>query len=93
LRRKAHGGFGERPGETGREQSRHRAPGRLNHDQTRRLSGGQTRFDSSPSRNSEVRSPEVFGTDVCDKGIIATRLPEDYPQLVIVPERYGNQPD
>lgn len=26
-----HGGFGERPGETDREQSRHRAPGRLNH--------------------------------------------------------------
>ena len=25
-----HGGFGERPGETDREQSRHRAPGRLN---------------------------------------------------------------
>ena len=25
-----HAGFGERPGETGREQSRHRAPGRLN---------------------------------------------------------------
>jgi hypothetical protein len=24
------GGFGERPGETDREQSRHRAPGRLN---------------------------------------------------------------
>jgi group II intron maturase len=29
LRRKAHGGFGERPGETDREQSRHRAPGLL----------------------------------------------------------------
>ena len=26
-----HGGFGERPGETDREQPRHRAPGRLNH--------------------------------------------------------------
>ncbi len=26
----AHAGFGERPGETGQEQSRHRAPGRLN---------------------------------------------------------------
>jgi len=26
-----HGGFGERPGETDREQSPHRAPGRLNH--------------------------------------------------------------
>jgi hypothetical protein len=26
-----HGRFGERPGETDREQSRHRAPGRLNH--------------------------------------------------------------
>jgi hypothetical protein len=25
-----HGGFGERSGETGREQSRNRAPGRLN---------------------------------------------------------------
>jgi len=32
LRRKAHGGFGERSGETGQEQSRHRAPGRLNPD-------------------------------------------------------------
>ncbi|MDD7942502.1 group II intron reverse transcriptase/maturase [Actinomycetospora lutea] len=30
LRGDAHGGFGERPGETDREQSRHRAPGRLN---------------------------------------------------------------
>ena len=30
MRREAHGGFGERPGETDREQSRHRAPGRLN---------------------------------------------------------------
>jgi hypothetical protein len=29
LRRDPHGGFGERPGETDREQSRHRAPGRL----------------------------------------------------------------
>jgi hypothetical protein len=29
LRREAHGGFGERPGETGREQSRYRAPGPL----------------------------------------------------------------
>ena len=29
LRREAHGGFGERSGETGREQSRHRAPGLL----------------------------------------------------------------
>jgi hypothetical protein len=28
-----HGGFGERPGETDQEQSRHRAPGRLDqHD-------------------------------------------------------------
>jgi len=26
LRREAHGGFGERHGETDREQSRHRAP-------------------------------------------------------------------
>jgi Reverse transcriptase (RNA-dependent DNA polymerase) len=26
-----HGGFGERPGETDRKQSRHRVPGRLNH--------------------------------------------------------------
>jgi RNA-directed DNA polymerase len=30
LRGDAHGGFGERPGETDREQPRHRAPGRLN---------------------------------------------------------------
>ena len=29
LRREAHGGFGERPGETDRRQHRHRAPGRL----------------------------------------------------------------
>jgi len=29
LRREAHGGFGERLGETDREQSRHRAPGLL----------------------------------------------------------------
>jgi hypothetical protein len=29
LRRKAHGGFGERSGETVREQSRNRAPGLL----------------------------------------------------------------
>jgi len=29
LRREAHGGFGERPGETGRWQHRNRAPGRL----------------------------------------------------------------
>ena len=29
LRREVHGGCGERPGETGREQSRHRAPGLL----------------------------------------------------------------
>ncbi len=39
LRREAHGGFGERPGETDREQSRHRAPGRLNHvEQSFRMS-------------------------------------------------------
>ena len=30
VRRKPHAGFGERPGETERERSRHRAPGRLN---------------------------------------------------------------
>ena len=29
MRREAHGGFGERPGETGRWQHQHRAPGRL----------------------------------------------------------------
>ena len=29
MRREAHGGFGERPGETERRQRRHRAPGRL----------------------------------------------------------------
>ena len=29
MRREAHGGFGERPGETGQRQRRHRAPGRL----------------------------------------------------------------
>lgn len=39
LRREAHGGFGERPGETDREQSRHRAPGRLHHvEQSFRMS-------------------------------------------------------
>ena len=32
LRREAHGGFGERSGETDREQSRHRAPGLLSGD-------------------------------------------------------------
>lgn len=31
LPRDRHGGFGERPGETDREQPRQRAPGRLNH--------------------------------------------------------------
>ncbi|MFI6169036.1 hypothetical protein ACIBCN_19820 [Nocardia sp. NPDC051052] len=31
LRREAHGGFGGRPRETDREQSRHRARGRPNH--------------------------------------------------------------
>lgn len=30
MRGNAHVRFGERPGETGQEQSRHRAPGRLN---------------------------------------------------------------
>jgi len=30
LRCKAHGGFGERPGETDWQQRQHRAPGRLN---------------------------------------------------------------
>jgi RNA-directed DNA polymerase len=35
LRGNTHGGFGERPGETDREQSRHRAPGRLNHSASR----------------------------------------------------------
>ena len=29
LRREAHGGFGERPVETDRQQCQHRAPGRL----------------------------------------------------------------
>jgi hypothetical protein len=32
LRCKAHGGFGERPGETGWRQRQHRAPGRLNRE-------------------------------------------------------------
>src|SRR6266487_5126392 len=36
-----HAGFGERPGETGQEQSRHRAPGRLNPGKFSRLSGGR----------------------------------------------------
>jgi hypothetical protein len=35
VRRKTHAGFGERPGETDRQQYRHRAPGRLNHPELR----------------------------------------------------------
>lgn len=39
MRRDPHAGFGERPGETDREQSRNRAPGRLNHvEQSFRMS-------------------------------------------------------
>jgi hypothetical protein len=34
LRCEAHGGFGERPGETGWRQRQHRAPGRLNPHRT-----------------------------------------------------------
>src|SRR5215472_12811124 len=39
-----HAGFGERPGETDQEQSRHRAPGRLNPGIWWRLSEGWTGF-------------------------------------------------
>nr|WP_245984641.1 transposase [Streptomyces tateyamensis] len=44
LRREAHGGFGERSGETDREQSRHRAPGLLSDEAgfTRRPPRGRT---------------------------------------------------
>jgi hypothetical protein len=37
LRREVHGGFGEGPGETDREQSRHRAPGLLSDESGRGL--------------------------------------------------------
>jgi hypothetical protein len=40
-----HGGFGERPGETDREQPRHRAPGRLN--QVREPTAKHGKIDAS----------------------------------------------
>ena len=42
LRGDTHGGFGERPGETGREQPRHRAPGRLIAKSRVEAPGGRT---------------------------------------------------
>ena len=51
-----HGGFGERPGETDREQSRHRAPGRLNHGKR-----------SAPIRGTDPQRGFRPGTiNVCD---------------------------
>lgn len=62
LRREAHGGFGERSGETGREQSRYRAPGLLSDIKRLDLSDGLIREWSpagraaaNPGRASSVR--------------------------------------
>src|SRR5215217_3515900 len=51
LRGNTHGGFGERPGETDREQSRHRAPGRLNHPTPGSRRCGERRCRSEESHN------------------------------------------
>jgi hypothetical protein len=72
-----HGGFGERPGETDREQSRHRAPGRLNQelfcgecgedDQTGKAAAGQThsRLPLPASGSTwKTRSIQSFQTQV-----------------------------
>ena len=62
-----HGGFGERPGETDQEQSRHRAPGRLNHGKR-----------SAPIRGTDPQRGFRPGTiNVCDaRDQALTRHPE-----------------
>ena len=58
LRGKPHGGFGERPGETNRARTRHRAPGRLNRKP------GFAQFESAISRRSRTsRQPELRHRD------------------------------
>jgi hypothetical protein len=59
-----HAGFGERPGETDPEQSRHRAPGRLNRwGWTLQLHGDGTTTATSPSGNKILHSHGPPGQD------------------------------
>jgi hypothetical protein len=57
-----HGGFGERPGETDREQPRHRAPGRLNHEADPHLStaAASAAVDARLANRAVLDSPRQF---------------------------------
>jgi hypothetical protein len=61
LRRDPHGGFGERPGETDREQPRHRAPGRLNSPRPGSMWPALPEIGPSAARPGQVtgRSPHL----------------------------------
>ena len=55
MRREAHGGFGERSGETGREQSRNRAPGLLSDEAGQSLRPGKARTWAPRGRTPVTR--------------------------------------
>ncbi|GAA5060832.1 hypothetical protein GCM10023336_37730 [Streptomyces similanensis] len=55
MRREAHGGFGERSGETGREQSRHRAPGLLSDEAGFSMTPPHTKTWSQRGRTPVLR--------------------------------------
>ena len=74
LPRDRHGGFGERPGETDREQSRHRAPGRLNW--WKRIIGGCRTNGVSPAQ-----IPDGTG----EFGVAVNVRSGDVDQLMLMP--------
>jgi hypothetical protein len=69
LRREAHGGFGERSGETGREQSRNRAPGLLSDE-----SGQGLRPPKGRTWGRRGQTPVVRVTGGSDKRVSLAAL-------------------
>src|SRR5205823_3171438 len=81
LRREAHGGFGERPGETGREQSRHRAPGLLSDESGQGLRPPKGRTWGRRGHTPVVKVTGSSNRRVSLAALIAVK-PERRPRLI-----------
>ncbi|WP_370347986.1 transposase, partial [Catenulispora sp. MAP5-51] len=83
LRREAHGGFGERSGETDREQSRHRAPGLLSDEAGQGLRPPRGRTWGRRGKTPIVRVRAAGSGRVSIAGVVAFRPQEpDAPRLI-----------
>ena len=85
-----HGGFGEWSGETGQEQSRHRAPGRLNHGyRFAPVTGGMVTTGTCPGHNHALLARG--GTTSEGQGLIPAHCCRAVPMLLnvswLVPKR------